>query len=699
MMNRIKILILSLMVFCWCGMNAQQKAFVDKYEADVKTYGTAVKKIVEQKKYREGIDILNTLLERVCNESDYPLTTIATYYKARALGYMKQSQYSASSTDYLKAIELLTQEGEKGKSDLSDTWYQLSLVYYYWGKQEETMMAANNCVSTAETYFGKQHSTTLEAYALRSNYEGFYNDKAGALSDRQVCFEIIQKNIERNFTYLTAQERTAYWNKYLPETSLLFTFGHKLNVASSEYTDVMFDQQLLAKGLLLTAESALQRTIDEDTNLQKIFFQIRLLRQKALDVNTLPADAETALREADNIERKLTGEANEVNSFLNFLSVRSSDIKKKLSINDIAVEFVDYRIGKDSIMYAALIQSPQYPHVQFVPLLEQKEIITNKNNVVDKVWQPILNAIGGKINRIYFAPAGVLYQIPIESHILNDGTPIGMKYNMYRLSSTRWLALGTNTTGNKKAALYGDLQYDTSIDEMQKNMMVYSNLQTSSGGQVRGASGLQGLPPLDATKVEINQISQVFSNNNYITSMFSGNRGTEASFKFLSGKQYSCVHIATHGFFETSANTTKDPLNRTGLYFAGADNALAGDDIPDNIEDGILTAGEASSLDLRGLDLLGLSACETGLGDVTPDGVFGLQRGFKKAGAISILMSLWKVDDAATCKLMTEFYTNWIGRKMTKHDALEAAKKTVRETIEWEDPKYWAAFILLDGLD
>ena len=64
-------------------------------------------------------------------------------------------------------------------------------------------------------------------------------------------------------------------------------------------------------------------------------------------------------------------------------------------------------------------------------------------------------------------------------------------------------------------------------------------------------------------------------------------------------------------------------------------------------------------------------------------------------------MSLWKVDDEATCLLMTEFYRNWIAEKMSKHDALEAAKQTVRSHKEkgWDDPKYWAAFILLDGLD
>ena len=94
-----------------------------------------------------------------------------------------------------------------------------------------------------------------------------------------------------------------------------------------------------------------------------------------------------------------------------------------------------------------------------------------------------------------------------------------------------------------------------------------------------------------------------------------------------------------------------------------------------------------------------LSACETAKGDITGDGVFGLQRGFKKAGANSIIMSLWKVDDEATCKLMTEFYSNWLEENMSKYLALEAAKKTIRETEGWEDPKYWASFILLDGLD
>ena len=140
-------------------------------------------------------------------------------------------------------------------------------------------------------------------------------------------------------------------------------------------------------------------------------------------------------------------------------------------------------------------------------------------------------------------------------------------------------------------------------------------------------------------------------------------------------------------------------MSRSGLLFAGAGDYLY-DDMLAQGDDGILTAREISRLDLRGLGLVVLSACETGLGDVSGEGVFGLQRGFKKAGAQTLLMSLWKVDDLATQLLMTEFY-----RLLTigngKRDAFLGAQQHLR-TIEggkYNHPEYWAAFIMLDALE
>ena len=122
--------------------------------------------------------------------------------------------------------------------------------------------------------------------------------------------------------------------------------------------------------------------------------------------------------------------------------------------------------------------------------------------------------------------------------------------------------------------------------------------------------------------------------------------------------------------------------------------------LPISIDDGRLTAAEIAQLDLRGLDMVVLSACQTGLGEITGDGVFGLQRGFKKAGAKTLLMSLWNVDDKATQLLMTEFYKNWLGAGgMSKREAFLKAQERLRDTEEYKDPKYWAAFIMLDGIN
>ena len=136
-----------------------------------------------------------------------------------------------------------------------------------------------------------------------------------------------------------------------------------------------------------------------------------------------------------------------------------------------------------------------------------------------------------------------------------------------------------------------------------------------------------------------------------------------------------------------------DPMLRSGLMLAGGNRAWMGDSIPNAIEDGILTAKEISHLDLRGTELVVLSACETGLGDVSSEGVFGLQRAFKQAGAQTIIMSLWNVKDEATKYLMTNFYS-YLMQGMSKREAFIQARNKCRD--QFPDPEAWAAFIMLD---
>ena len=143
-----------------------------------------------------------------------------------------------------------------------------------------------------------------------------------------------------------------------------------------------------------------------------------------------------------------------------------------------------------------------------------------------------------------------------------------------------------------------------------------------------------------------------------------------------------------------SYSEKEDKLIRTGVLLAGANNVWCGRNQVKGIEDGILTADEISRLDLGKTKLVVLSACETAKGQIDEiDGVLGLQRGFKKAGVASIVMSLWKVSDAVTSILMTQFYTH-LAKGMSLRESLKQATRVVKE--KYPDPYYWASFVMLD---
>jgi CHAT domain-containing protein len=168
------------------------------------------------------------------------------------------------------------------------------------------------------------------------------------------------------------------------------------------------------------------------------------------------------------------------------------------------------------------------------------------------------------------------------------------------------------------------------------------------------------------------------------------------------------MHIATHGFFLADAeasngsglgvnaeNAKNNPLLRSGLILASPSGQKQDTTRIDfaSTDNGVLTAYEAMNLDLEGTDLIVLSACETGLGDVKAgEGVYGLQRSFLVAGANAMVMSLWKVDDAATQQLMTNFYTNY-AKSNNKLNAFKLAQQQLM--AKYKEPYYWGAFVMM----
>ena len=244
-------------------------------------------------------------------------------------------------------------------------------------------------------------------------------------------------------------------------------------------------------------------------------------------------------------------------------------------------------------------------------------------------------------------------------------------------------------------ALFGGLNYD------DKDILVNVELPDLTAYNIIRGSNIEeervGLAYLKGSLSEVSSAQSILSTINNSIQLFVDKEGTEERFKSLSGTGISLLHIATHGFYikngDNVANVGNRVMRKSGLFMSGAKAVWKGSDEKYTGDDGILLSEEIENLDFSKLNLVILSACGTGLGNPTNDGVYGLQRAFKKAGAQTIIMSLWNVDDNATALMMETFYKELV-KTNSKHQAFKKAQDSVREIFE--EPYYWSAFIMLD---
>ena len=402
------------------------------------------------------------------------------------------------------------------------------------------------------------------------------------------------------------------------------------------------------------------------------------------------------------------------------------DIQKRLKDDDMAIEYINFRnIHGHEIYYAVYITKecdfpkivPLFSDFEFENLEYDKGNMYNEPIIYDLIMRPL--DIPANIKNIYFSPTGILHTIAIENLINAEGDRVTDKWNMYRVSSTREIlpeySKSNYNSDSFITLIYGDLDYECNID---KKIVVENETTKILKRYKRGSRG--PVEPLQFSKAEIDSIALLTGYHKIPTTIVRGENGTEESFKILTSNPVGIIHFSTHGFYYSDKKIEEysledkdsysflfkdkdlDPedlaMTRSALVMSGGNNILRGREIPEGREDGLLTALEITDLNLNDCELVSLSACETALGKVSNEGVFGLQRGFKIAGVQSILMSLWEVDDEATQILMTNFYKNYL-KGMSKQESLLNAQKIVRETPGFSDPEYWAAFILLDALN
>ena len=554
-----------------------------------------------------------------------------------------------------------------------------------------------------------------------------------ALNDTTSAIETIKGNnfientrkiINLNINSLTSKSRFSYWNKlsklYTDLLPLLAVVSRDSTLICQTYDNsALFAKSLLLRNDIRISE-IIRSTNDESLQLKYKKFQDNLssINNSLQDSITRAALLKANMTLEDEIRQQLLS-----SRLITDVSVTWKDVQRCLEQNDVAIEFLSIQLENNREGYIALVNKKDFAYPHLYILSEREEIDAAYNRgpsaLFNLIWSPLKDELENAEN-IFFAPAGELYNLGIE--YLNDSTGHYLFDNhaIYRLSSTQELLYSHPFKSLQSAVLYGGLDYSSSHSDLLKGKDPDKTF--SYGSLMRSINERGGFEPLYGTITEIKDISELLQKGNFVCKIYTGKNGTESSFKSIANTQPDVLHIATHGMYikldekrdlikknnfsfvlsedDDNLHPEDISLTRSFIVMSGGNQLIQRDSVSLDCEDGIVTAQEISHMDLHNINLVVLSACQTGLGDVSNEGVYGLQRGFKKAGVNTILMSLDKVDDEATRMLMVEFYRNLMSGK-TKRQSLKEAQLYLRQfdNGKYDDPKYWASFIMLDGLN
>ncbi len=317
---------------------------------------------------------------------------------------------------------------------------------------------------------------------------------------------------------------------------------------------------------------------------------------------------------------------------------------------------------------------------------------TQAKSLYALVWKPLLSALEGK-KTIHISSSGLLNEINLGAIAIEEDTRVIDSFTLKYFTSLRHKTKPSKKNQNKTFMLIGGLNFNTGLEINESD----SNEQRQSSQN--------DWKPLKWTKVEIEKINASFQNDAAWkgTSLLE-EKGKEETIKELLNNDVSpqVLHFATHAYFFDDQNKTQNnfasssnPMIRTGLILSGANQFWMGKQADDWQEDGMLTAYEIQNINLSETELVVLSACETGLGTLKgSEGVFGLQRAFKMAGAKYIIMSLWQVPDRETSDFMVSFYDHWLNQSMSIEEAFRQTQLDMKD--RFYNPYQWAGFVLLE---
>lgn len=617
-------------------------------------------------------------LKKDTQSSNYAISLFNT-----ASVHLQKNEFALAEKKYRKAVSIYAKYCKSGSIEEINLLDNVAALYQAWGKYD-----------LAEKYWLEVTSKLL-------------------------------KYINTNFYFLSDSEKAQFWLKNKDAFESFNTFAILRSKENPQILSAMYNYQLATKAILLSASNKIKKRIlsSPDSSLVQNYYKWTNYKEALSKAYILTEEERKTQKinlpllemEANKLEKSLNITTEEVASEDQAKTIGWKDIQKTLTVNEAVVEIIRMRYFDkkltDSIVYAALILTSETkinPLVVVLPngaQLEKSYLAYYKNaialkiddeNSFDAYLAPIYEKIKSK-NQLYISLDGVYNSINLQSLLLPNGKYLLEEKNISIVTNSKDVLLfktGKNQNySSPTAVLLGFPKY------------FIGKISTASKSKERNIDELDrsGIAELPGTKTEIEKVDEILTNTKWESSSYFGEDANEVTLKAIRNPRI--LHIATHGFFVEPSQknefngkgmqvfaSQQNPLLRSGLLLSGAANYIQNKTTFSD-ENGILTAYEAANLNLENTDLVVLSACETGKGEISNgEGVYGLQRAFQVAGAKAVIMSLWKVNDTATQELMTSFYQQWMGG-MNKQKAFYAAQMQLKE--KYKSPYYWAAFVMV----
>ncbi len=671
----------------------------------------------------------------------------ATALNNLAALYQNQGAYAQAKPLLEESLDISrTLYGEAHPRHVT-TLLNLGLLHQSVGEYKQARSHIEQVVAIRRETLNDQHPDyAFSRYAQAVLYHTLGDSERAEPIFREVM-QRYTRQLQEYFPALSEKEKSAFYRQIEPVLQAVqnFVIDRVVNQAqtSTETGQALlgdfYNLQLLTKAILLNASSQIKATIsnsnDEaliDRYRQWVSTKETLVRLYALppgEWKQQQGRVRSLEKRANTLEKELSLRSTKFANDLRDRRFTWQDIRQQLQPNEAAVEIVRVEKGKENLLFYVILAITSESEAPSVGLLRDGEAMEAKNyyyyqNAVDfrvsdilsydLYWKPIRSLLLPQTATVYVAPDGVYHKISLNS-LLNPRSEqfVIEETTIHMLSSTRELLHPPLVANHRTAYLLGDPRYRQATPA---DSLIESSLPSSTDSTLRADLDALSYPveadnlyTLPGTEREVNQIAQLLRHHQWQPHTYLRSEATEEVVKQLDAPRL--LHIATHAYFlsdlphdESTAafglhlpNAAANPLLRSGLMLAGAANSLQQQTMQQRNdgpqEDGILTAYEAKNLDLSGTELVVLSACETGLGEIrNGEGVYGLQRAFLVAGAQGVLMSLWKVNDRSTAELMQMFYERWLGGE-NKADALRSAQLAFMKAHR--DPYYWGAFVLI----